>query len=124
MDGMRLRIPERLKEAQNTVASLTTFNEIDMSSLIEMRGQVQMPNPEGAQHQPQLHSRVCLCARTRAQGSPSGEHEHRERLDCLSQLYRFERRGCYAQGSIEAMTGGSFTMFVLSPFSLGTCMWD
>lgn len=37
MNRMRLRIAERLKEAQNTAASLTTFNEIDMSSLIEMR---------------------------------------------------------------------------------------
>jgi 2-oxoglutarate dehydrogenase E2 component (dihydrolipoamide succinyltransferase) len=34
---MRLRIAERLKESQNAAASLTTFNEIDMSSLIEMR---------------------------------------------------------------------------------------
>lgn len=37
MNRMRLRISERLKEAQNTAASLTTFNEIDMSSLMEMR---------------------------------------------------------------------------------------
>lgn len=37
MNRMRLRIAERLKESQNSAASLTTFNEIDMSSLIEMR---------------------------------------------------------------------------------------
>lgn len=37
MNRMRLRIAERLKEAQDTAASLTTFNEIDMSSLMEMR---------------------------------------------------------------------------------------
>lgn len=37
MNRMRMRIAERLKEAQNTAASLTTFNEIDMSSLMEMR---------------------------------------------------------------------------------------
>ncbi|THU89965.1 hypothetical protein K435DRAFT_864768 [Dendrothele bispora CBS 962.96] len=34
---MRLRIAERLKEYQNTAASLNTFNEIDISSLIDMR---------------------------------------------------------------------------------------
>ena len=34
---MRLRIAERLKESQNIAASLTTFNECDMSSLMEMR---------------------------------------------------------------------------------------
>ncbi|KAF8247731.1 dihydrolipoamide succinyltransferase [Wilcoxina mikolae CBS 423.85] len=37
MNRMRLRIAERLKESQNTAASLTTFNEIDMSNLMEMR---------------------------------------------------------------------------------------
>lgn len=37
MNRMRLRIAERLKESQNTAASLTTFQEVDMSSLMEMR---------------------------------------------------------------------------------------
>eukprot|EP00475_Leptophrys_vorax_P025339 TRINITY_DN35499_c0_g2_i2.p2 TRINITY_DN35499_c0_g2~~TRINITY_DN35499_c0_g2_i2.p2 ORF type:complete len:429 (+),score=136.04 TRINITY_DN35499_c0_g2_i2:2363-3649(+) len=34
---MRLKISERLKESQNTAASLTTFNEIDMSGYISLR---------------------------------------------------------------------------------------
>ncbi|GAA5857941.1 hypothetical protein JCM9279_007233 [Rhodotorula babjevae] len=37
MSRMRSRIAERLKEAQNTAASLTTFNEIDMSALMAFR---------------------------------------------------------------------------------------
>ncbi|KAJ2806606.1 hypothetical protein H4S07_003767 [Coemansia furcata] len=37
MNRMRLRISERLKQSQNTAASLTTFNEIDMSNLIDLR---------------------------------------------------------------------------------------
>ncbi|XP_027895286.1 dihydrolipoyllysine-residue succinyltransferase component of 2-oxoglutarate dehydrogenase complex, mitochondrial-like [Xiphophorus couchianus] len=37
MSRMRLRIAERLKEAQNTCAMLTTFNEIDMTNVKEMR---------------------------------------------------------------------------------------
>ncbi|KAL8783798.1 MAG: hypothetical protein Q9195_009280 [Heterodermia aff. obscurata] len=37
MNRMRLRISERLKQSQNTAASLTTFNEVDMSSLMEFR---------------------------------------------------------------------------------------
>lgn len=32
MNRMRLRIAQRLKEAQNTCAMLTTFNEVDMRS--------------------------------------------------------------------------------------------
>ncbi|KAK2584967.1 hypothetical protein KPH14_002555 [Odynerus spinipes] len=37
MNRMRLRIAERLKEAQNTNAMLTTFNEIDMSQIMQFR---------------------------------------------------------------------------------------
>lgn len=39
MNSMRKRIAERLKQSQNTAASLTTFNEIDMSNLMQMRSQ-------------------------------------------------------------------------------------
>lgn len=39
MSRMRLRIAERMKEAQNTSASLTTFNEIDMSALMALRSE-------------------------------------------------------------------------------------
>ena len=34
MNRMRQRIAQRLKDAQNTCAMLTTFNEIDMRSFI------------------------------------------------------------------------------------------
>ena len=37
MTRLRKRIAERLKEAQNTAAILTTFNEVDMSAVIELR---------------------------------------------------------------------------------------
>jgi 2-oxoglutarate dehydrogenase E2 component (dihydrolipoamide succinyltransferase) len=37
MNRMRLRIAERLKSAQDTAASLTTFNEIDMTNLMDLR---------------------------------------------------------------------------------------
>lgn len=37
MNRMRQKIASRLKDAQNTYAMLTTFNEIDMSNLMEMR---------------------------------------------------------------------------------------
>ncbi|XP_054875992.1 dihydrolipoyllysine-residue succinyltransferase component of 2-oxoglutarate dehydrogenase complex, mitochondrial-like [Poeciliopsis prolifica] len=37
MSRMRLRIAERLKEAQNTCAMLTTFTEIDVTNIKEMR---------------------------------------------------------------------------------------
>ncbi|KAI9258277.1 dihydrolipoyllysine-residue succinyltransferase E2 component [Sporodiniella umbellata] len=37
MNRMRLRIAERLKQSQDTAASLTTFNEIDMTNLMNLR---------------------------------------------------------------------------------------
>jgi len=41
MNRMRLRIAQRLKDAQNTCAMLTTFNECDMTEIIKMRKQYQ-----------------------------------------------------------------------------------
>lgn len=32
-----MRVAERLKGAQNTYAMLTTFNEVDMTNLMELR---------------------------------------------------------------------------------------
>ncbi len=37
MSRLRMTIAKRLKEAQNTAAMLTTYNEIDMSSVMEIR---------------------------------------------------------------------------------------
>ncbi len=39
MSRLRQRIAERLKEAQNTAAMLTTFNEVDMTNLLATRKQ-------------------------------------------------------------------------------------
>jgi 2-oxoglutarate dehydrogenase E2 component (dihydrolipoamide succinyltransferase) len=41
MTRLRLRIAERLKEAQNTAAMLTTFNEINMQPVMDLRGRYQ-----------------------------------------------------------------------------------
>ena len=39
MTRLRQRVAERLKDAQNTAAMLTTFNEVDMSNLLALRNQ-------------------------------------------------------------------------------------
>ncbi|XP_076268465.1 dihydrolipoyllysine-residue succinyltransferase component of 2-oxoglutarate dehydrogenase complex, mitochondrial [Rhynchophorus ferrugineus] len=41
MNRMRLKIAQRLKEAQNVNAMLTTFNEVDMTNIMEFRKQHQ-----------------------------------------------------------------------------------
>ena len=38
---MRMKIAERLKESQNTYALLTTFQEVDMSAVMELRKRMQ-----------------------------------------------------------------------------------
>lgn len=40
MTRLRQRIAERLKDAQNTAAILTTFNEVDMTNIMAMRDQM------------------------------------------------------------------------------------
>ena len=39
MTRLRQTIARRLKEAQNTAAMLTTFNEVDMSEVMALRDQ-------------------------------------------------------------------------------------
>ena len=39
MSRLRQRVAERLKESQNTAAILTTFNEVDMTSVMAMRSE-------------------------------------------------------------------------------------
>ena len=41
MSRMRIKIAQRLKESQNTYALLTTFQEIDMSNVMDMRNAFQ-----------------------------------------------------------------------------------
>lgn len=43
MSRLRLKIAERLKEAQNTAAILTTFNEVDMSRVMALRDRLKEP---------------------------------------------------------------------------------
>lgn len=42
MNRMRQKIAQRLKEAQNVNAMLTTFNEIDMTSVMQLRKEHQV----------------------------------------------------------------------------------
>jgi len=43
MSRLRQRIAERLKEAQNTAAILTTFNEADMTQIMALRNKLKLP---------------------------------------------------------------------------------
>ena len=55
MTRLRQTIARRLKEAQNTAAMLTTFNEVDMSAVMALRSAVQGRVREEARREARLH---------------------------------------------------------------------
>ena len=55
MTKLRQTIAQRLKDAQNTAAMLTTFNEVDMSAVMELRATVQGRVREEARREARLH---------------------------------------------------------------------
>ena len=44
MTRLRITIARRLKEAQNTAAMLTTFNEVDMGAVMALRTEYRTPS--------------------------------------------------------------------------------
>lgn len=62
MTRLRQRVAERLKGAQNTYAMLSTFNEVDMTSLMEMRNlyKVYSKHPCPCQHNVKQRSSICM----------------------------------------------------------------
>ena len=96
---MRLRISARLRESQSTAASLTTFNEVDVSSLIAPRAKYkdQIPKDQGTElgvMSAFARASVLVLKETPA-ANPSIELRATDRRP---RLRRFERRGCDAQG--------------------------
>ena len=55
MSPIRKRIAERLLEAQQNAAMLTTFNEVDMTAVIELRAALQGVLSEEVRRQARLH---------------------------------------------------------------------
>ena len=55
MSPLRKRVAERLVQAQHESASLTTFNEVDMTAVMDLRVEVQGRLREGARREARLH---------------------------------------------------------------------
>jgi 2-oxoglutarate dehydrogenase E2 component (dihydrolipoamide succinyltransferase) len=55
MTRLRQTIARRLKEAQNTAAMLTTFNEVDMTAVMALRNQYKDSVREEARREARLH---------------------------------------------------------------------
>ena len=84
MSGIRQKIAQRLVEAQQTAAILTTFNEADMSRVMDLRATLQGAVPEEARRRPGLHVVLRQGADRGAQGVPRRQRPDRGQRDRLS----------------------------------------
>jgi pyruvate/2-oxoglutarate dehydrogenase complex dihydrolipoamide acyltransferase (E2) component len=85
MTRLRQTIARRLKDAQNTAAMLTTFNEVDMSEVmacVRVQGRVR----EEARREARLHGLLREGLRARAEGSARGQRRDR-RQDIVYKNY-------------------------------------
>ena len=97
MTRLRQTIAKRLKGAQEEAALLTTFNDVDMTAVIEAREQVQGPVRQEARHQARLHELLRQGRVPGAEGRAVGQRLDRGRRDRLSRLRRHLGRGQRAQ---------------------------
>ena len=68
MTRLRARVAERLKGAQNTYAMLTTFNEVDMTRLMDLRKEFKVGSAaDGPGGLASLGSAVRLCKQSHGQ---------------------------------------------------------
>ena len=93
MTRLRQTVARRLKEAQNTAAMLTTFNDVDMSAVMEARAPLQGSVREEARHPPRLHGLLREGGGARRARRARGQRLDRGRGDRLSRLCRRLGRG-------------------------------
>ena len=77
MTRLRQTIARRLKDAQNTAAMLTTFNEVDMSAVMAPAQPVQGSVREEARRQARLHGLLRARLRAGAERHPGGQRRDR-----------------------------------------------
>ena len=86
MTRLRARVAERLKGAQNTYAMLTTFNEIDMTNLMQLRSDFKVRAHCGSlwgnAHCTDKHSK----AKTALKQSCEGEQHQKRHHQCKSPI--------------------------------------
>ena len=93
MTRLRRTIAARLKEAQNTAAMLTTFNEVDMSAVMALRSEYGRVREEEQRHPPRLHELLRPRRGDRAEGIPRRQRRDRRRGHRLSPLRPHGHRG-------------------------------
>ena len=102
MTKLRQTIARRLKDAQNTAAMLTTFNEVDMTEVMAMSDPLQGRLREEAWRQARLHGLLREGLRAGAEGDPGGQRGDRRRGPRLQELLPPRHRGRNGQGPDRA----------------------
>ena len=102
MSRIRQTIAKRLKEAQNTAAMLTTFNDVDMTAVIEARARYKDLFEKKHGIRLGFMGFFVKAVRARGQGRAVGQRQPRGRGDRLSRLSRRLGRGVGAQGPRRA----------------------
>jgi 2-oxoglutarate dehydrogenase E2 component (dihydrolipoamide succinyltransferase) len=97
MTRLRQTIARRLKEAQNTAAMLTTFNDVDMSEVMELRNQYK--DAFEKKHGVKLgFMGFFVKACVGAEGDPGGQCRDRRHGHHLQELLQHRRRRRHGQG--------------------------
>lgn len=86
MTLLRRTVAQRLVEASQTMAMLTTFNEIDLSAVIALRKQYQETFTEKVRRQARVHVVLRQGGRRGLEGDPAGQRLHPRQRHCLSSL--------------------------------------
>jgi 2-oxoglutarate dehydrogenase E2 component (dihydrolipoamide succinyltransferase) len=102
MTRLRQTIARRLKEAQNTAAMLTTYNEVDMTGIMELRNDLQGPLREEARRQARLHVLLHQGLLPRAEGGARGQRRDRRHRRRLQELRPHGHRRRHALGPRRA----------------------
>eukprot|EP00795_Rhopilema_esculentum_P003055 gene3055-1338_t len=124
MSRMRLRISQRLKDAQNVNAMLTTFNEVDMSNIMDMRSKHKdaflkshglklgfMSAFTKAACYALQSMPVCCCSHYKGTCSTSFERRHNMNyLDIEKGINELGEKARTGDLAIEDMDGGTFTI--------------
>jgi hypothetical protein len=101
MTRLRQTIARRLKDAQNTAAMLTTFNEVDMTNLMALRSQYKDAFEKKHGVQARLHGLLRAACVQALKDSRRQCRDRRQRPD-LQELLSHRRRGRHRQGPRRA----------------------
>ena len=93
MTRLRARIAERLLEAQQTQAQLTTFNEIDLKAVMDVRAKYKDTLREEARREARLHVLLREGGGRGAEEIPGGQRLGRRQRHRLPRVLRHRRRG-------------------------------